>query len=94
MRAVREITLSQRRIDVVRQALRGQTDREIAESLFVSARTVSNHLGAVYSTLEVAGRAELFSLLVPKGDIGLGTASPGRIGSQAGPGTRRAARRI
>lgn len=65
--AVREIALSQRRIDVVRSALCGRTDREIADSLFLSARTVSNHLGAAYAALDVAGRTELFALLAPRG---------------------------
>ena len=64
---VQELALSQRRIDVVRAALLGWTDRDIADSLFLSARTVSNHLGAVYANLEVTGRAELFALLAPRG---------------------------
>lgn len=65
--SIREIALSPRRLDVVRSALCGRTDREIADSLFLSARTVSNHLGAVYSSLGVAGRSELFALLSPSG---------------------------
>ncbi|HTO00053.1 MAG TPA: helix-turn-helix transcriptional regulator, partial [Microthrixaceae bacterium] len=63
--AVRELALSQRRVDVVLEALRGRADREIAESLFLSVRTASNHLSAAYTSLEVAGRAELFELLAP-----------------------------
>lgn len=65
--AVRELTLSQRRIEVILEALQGWTDREIADSLFLSVRTVSNHLGATYANLELAGRAELLELFAPKG---------------------------
>lgn len=66
--AVRDIALSQRRIEVVRAALGGRSDREIANSLFLSARTVSNHLGSAYASLAVSGRAELTSLLAQRGD--------------------------
>ncbi len=65
--AVRELALSQRRIDVVRETLQGRPDREIADSLYLSVRTVSNHLSAAYASLEVAGRAELLTLFAPRG---------------------------
>lgn len=67
--AIRDLALSQRRIDVVREALRGRADREIAESLFLSVRTVSNHLGGAYASLELAGRSELFDLFAPHGMV-------------------------
>lgn len=70
--AVRELALSDRRIDVLREALHGRADREIADTLFLSVRTVSNHLGAAYASLDLAGRAELLELFAPRG-----TASPG-----------------
>ncbi len=37
----------------------------IADALFVSRRTVDNHLHAVYRKLEVAGRDELLAVLGP-----------------------------
>lgn len=64
---VRELALSQRPIDVVLEALRGGSDREIADSLFISVRTVGNHLGSAYKSLEVAGRADLVGLFAPRG---------------------------
>lgn len=66
---VRKIALSQRRLDVVRETLRGRADREIANVLHLSARTVSNHLSAAYANLEVTGREELFALFAPKGMV-------------------------
>lgn len=67
--SVREIALSPRRLDVVRSALCGRSDRKIADALFLSTRTVSNHLGAAYSGLGIAGRAEMFALLDPSGKV-------------------------
>lgn len=64
---IREMALTQRRLAVVRETLQGRTDREIADSLYLSIRTVSNHLSAAYASLEVAGRAELLTLFAPRG---------------------------
>lgn len=38
---------------------RGMRNREIAEGLFVTAKTVENHLGRVYSKLGINSRGEL-----------------------------------
>lgn len=40
-------------------AARGRSSREIADTLFVSARTVENHLQHAYEKLGVRGRNEL-----------------------------------
>ena len=40
-------------------AARGRTNREIAQELFVTRRTVETHLGAVYRKLGIASRSEL-----------------------------------
>ena len=40
-------------------AARGRSSREIADALFVSARTVENHLQHAYEKLGVRGRNEL-----------------------------------
>jgi len=41
----------------------GSTSREIADSLFLSVRTVDNHLQRVYTKLGVTGRNELADAL-------------------------------
>ena len=51
--------LSDREWEVARLAADGVTSRAIAERLYLSTRTVENHLQRVYSKLGVAGRAEL-----------------------------------
>jgi predicted ATPase/DNA-binding CsgD family transcriptional regulator len=45
--------------EVARLAAEGLTNREIADRLFVSPRTVQTHLSHVFSKLEVASRREL-----------------------------------
>jgi DNA-binding CsgD family transcriptional regulator len=44
---------------VARMAAEGHTNREIAESLFVSAKTVENQLGRVYAKLGITSRTAL-----------------------------------
>ncbi len=46
-------------------AARGLSNREIAERLIVSVRTVDNHLHHAYSKLGVAGREELQAIVGP-----------------------------
>lgn len=57
--------LSERELDVVEQAILGESSRAIAETLFVSIRTVDNHLAQVYRKLDVGGRTELADALGP-----------------------------
>ncbi|MFE9958023.1 LuxR C-terminal-related transcriptional regulator [Micromonospora sp. NPDC005299] len=56
-------TLSEREWEIARLAADGVTSRTIAERLFLSTRTVENHLQRVYSKLGVAGRTELRAAL-------------------------------
>jgi len=44
---------------VARLAAEGRTNREIAESLYVTLKTVEGHLARAYSKLGIAGRSEL-----------------------------------
>ncbi|MCU1496614.1 MAG: transcriptional regulator, LuxR family [Acidimicrobiales bacterium] len=46
-------------LQVARLAAAGGTNRDIANQIFVSPRTVENHLGAVYRKLGIAGRPGL-----------------------------------
>jgi DNA-binding CsgD family transcriptional regulator len=55
--------LSSREREVALLAANGLTSREIAERLFVSKRTVDNHLQRIYTKLGVTGRHELGSRL-------------------------------
>jgi len=48
---------------VARMAARGMTNREIAQSLFVTAKTVENQLGSAYRKLGVRSRDELGRVL-------------------------------
>ena len=41
----------------------GITSKDIADRLFVSVRTVDNHLGRVYDKLGISSRAELAEIL-------------------------------
>jgi predicted ATPase/class 3 adenylate cyclase/DNA-binding CsgD family transcriptional regulator/Tfp pilus assembly protein PilF len=48
--------LTAREVEVLRLVARGLTDAQVAEALRVSPRTVSNHLGSIYSKLGVRSR--------------------------------------
>ena len=56
-----ELTASERRIAEL--AGGGMTNRAIAEELFVTPKTVENHLTRVYAKLEIASRTELSAAL-------------------------------
>ena len=58
---LRELTPQQRQI---RLAATGLSNREIAQRLFLSPRTVSSHLYRSFPKLGVAGRHQLHGLLV------------------------------
>ncbi|MGW2740977.1 LuxR C-terminal-related transcriptional regulator [Streptomyces sp. NPDC001450] len=55
------LTDSERRVAVL--AARGLTNREIAETLFITRRTVENHLTSGFRKLGITGRRELAPLL-------------------------------
>jgi DNA-binding CsgD family transcriptional regulator len=55
------LTPSERRI--AQMAVDGLSNREIAQALFVTPKTVENHLGHVYRKLDVSGREELLEAL-------------------------------
>ncbi len=48
---------------VAQRAAEGLTNREIAQELFVSTKTVETHLGHIYGKLDIRGRSELAAAL-------------------------------
>jgi DNA-binding CsgD family transcriptional regulator len=56
--------LSRREIDIVRLVAEGMTNNEIAEKLFISFRTVENHLRSIYKKMEIHNRTSLVSRLI------------------------------
>ena len=62
---------------------KGMSNREVAEAMFLSPKTISFHLGRVYGKLEIHSRAELAALVAE------GRLQPGaRSGSSAAPRAR------
>ncbi|GAB3138824.1 LuxR family transcriptional regulator [Micromonospora sonneratiae] len=61
--SMRQPTLTERERQIARLAAGGLPSRNIAEELYISTRTVENHLQRVYSKLGVTGRGELWSAL-------------------------------
>jgi DNA-binding CsgD family transcriptional regulator len=59
-RGVEALTPSELR--VVRLAAEGRTNREIAQKLYVTMKTVEGHLARAYGKLEVSGKADLARL--------------------------------
>ena len=49
--------LSVREVEVLRLVAQGLSDKEVADKLIVSPRTVGNHLQSIYSKLGVSSRA-------------------------------------
>jgi DNA-binding NarL/FixJ family response regulator len=58
-RAKRFAALTAREREIAQLAAGGATNREIADSLHVSVRTVENHLAAIYKKLGIGSRTDL-----------------------------------
>ena len=61
--------LSPRELDVLRLLVDGKTDREIADTLFISPRTASKHVGAILAKLDVVSRGDAAVFAVRHGLI-------------------------
>lgn len=57
--------VSEREFEVAWRAALGRTSAEIADELYISVRTVDNHLRSVYRKLGIRGRDELAELFAP-----------------------------
>jgi DNA-binding CsgD family transcriptional regulator len=54
--------LTECELEVLQQVARGLTNRQVAERLFLSQHTVSNHLRHAFAKLDVTSRVELARL--------------------------------
>ena len=61
-----QLTPQQQRI--ARLAASGLTNREIGERLFLSPRTISTHLYAIFPVLQITARAQLHDAVPADGD--------------------------
>jgi len=59
--------LSERELEVLKLAARGLSNRDIAEQLFLSIRTVQAHLGNIFNKLDVGSRTEAILVGLKKG---------------------------
>ena len=57
------VALTGREREVATLAARGLSNREIADHLYLSLRTVENHLQRIYDKLGVSGREQLDTAL-------------------------------
>jgi DNA-binding CsgD family transcriptional regulator len=51
--------LSARELEVAKLVAQGRTNRQVAEALSLSEKTIENHLGRIYAKLGVSSRAAL-----------------------------------
>ncbi len=58
------LPVSPRERDILGKLVQGKTNREIAEALSISERTVKNHLVNIYHKLEVDNRSQLFHMIL------------------------------
>lgn len=58
------IQLSRREYEVIGVLLRGLSNKEIGAALYISERTVKNHLTNIYRKFDVDGRSQLFNRIL------------------------------
>jgi DNA-binding NarL/FixJ family response regulator len=63
--------LTQREMDVLRLAAKGMSNREIAQALVISVRTVQTHLNNIFNKIGVGSRTEAVIHALRKGWITL-----------------------
>jgi two-component system, NarL family, response regulator LiaR len=64
--------LSNRELEIIRLAARGLTNREIAEELHLSYRTIEGHMRDIFNKLGVGSRTEAVLIGLKKGWLSLG----------------------
>ena len=89
-------SLSQREAEVVELVTQGLSNKEVANKLFVTEKTIKFHLTNIYKKMNVRSRAQLIVWCMPHlkfnapEEAGAG-ATEGDAGSQGGSGMRRSA---
>jgi DNA-binding NarL/FixJ family response regulator len=63
--------LTDREIEVLTEAAKGLTNKQIGQELFISDRTVQGHLQNIYQKLGVTTRTEAVSLALQHGLIAM-----------------------
>lgn len=64
-------TLTQREMDILKLVTRGLSNKDIAEELFLSMRTVQGHLRSIFSKVGVGSRTEAVVRALKKGWVTL-----------------------
>jgi len=72
--------LSQREIEVLRLAARGMTNKDIAEQLFLTVRTVKAHLANIFNKMGCGCRTDAIIKGLREGYIILDDIAPGTEG--------------
>ena len=62
-----DLSLTKRELEVLRLVAAGHTDREAAETLVISPRTVNRHLSNIFVKLDVPGRAAAVAYAIRQG---------------------------
>ncbi len=65
-----DLHLTRRELEVLRLVAEGHTDREVAEILVISPRTVNRHLSNIFVKLDVPGRAAAVAYAIRWGLVG------------------------
>jgi predicted ATPase/DNA-binding CsgD family transcriptional regulator len=65
-----DLHLTKREREVLRLVAEGHTDREVAETLVISPRTVNRHLSNIFVKLNVPGRAAAVAFAIRQGMVG------------------------
>ncbi|MGA2140980.1 MAG: helix-turn-helix transcriptional regulator [Brevinematales bacterium] len=63
---IRKFGITERELDIINMIIAGKTNSEIASVLFLSVKTVKNHIYSIYQKTRVRSRIEL-ALLIKKG---------------------------
>lgn len=62
-----KMKISSREVDVLRLMVKGSSNREIAEELYISEHTVKNHITNIFHKLEVSDRAQAIAKIYKLG---------------------------
>jgi DNA-binding NarL/FixJ family response regulator len=58
-----ELALTPHQLQIARLAVAGATNREVAEKLFLSTRTVDHHMRQIFARLGIRSRTDLAKLI-------------------------------